>query len=82
MLCSRPYPNTAPSGPPTSVSAAAASASSIRVLWSPPEVTERNGLITGYNILLIDRGSLEQTFYNTSGDTFNLQIEGINFMIP
>lgn len=71
---------TAPSGPPTSVSATAVSTSSIRVMWSPPELTERNGVIVGYQILLRARGSMEQTFYNVSGNTFNLQIEGKNLV--
>ena len=42
----------APSGPPVNVHVSSLAPTSLRVEWSPPSEEERNGLITGYSVLL------------------------------
>ena len=46
----------APNGAPTSVSAQALGAMILEVTWSPPEVENRNGIISGYRLCVIGAG--------------------------
>ena len=64
-----------PSGPPTNVLVTSQSESSIVVQWNPPELFERNGPISGYQVNLTYTNNTNKV-YTVSGFTFNLQIEG------
>ena len=46
--------NLVPSSSPTSLSVTVQSPSVVYIEWSPPPSSEHNGVITGYNISLID----------------------------
>ena len=65
-----------PSGPPAMVQAAISSSlsSSLVVEWMPPEIRHRNGLITGYSVILTNRETAEQLMYNVQ--VLNLHVEG------
>ena len=69
----------APTGAPTDVSGSPLSESSIVIQWSPPELFERNGPISGYDVTLI-YGNGTQGTYQLKGDTFSIQIEGIHVL--
>ena len=51
-LCLQYY--TAPSGPPTSLTASALSSTSILITWQNPDEFDSNGIITTFEIVLID----------------------------
>ena len=53
------------------------SESSIVITWNAPEAFEQNGPIEGYEVTLI-HGNGTQGKYRIGGNTFNIQIEGIN----
>jgi len=65
----------APSGPPTGVLVTSQSESSIVIQWNPPELFERNGVISGYQVKLTYSNKISKV-YTVSGFTLNLQIEG------
>ena len=66
----------APSGPPTDVTAAALSSTSLLIIWQPPESFERNGIITAYQIHVTTSGNETLNTYMVSGNTRSLQVEG------
>ena len=51
------------------------SESSIVIQWNLPELFERNGPISGYQVNLTYTNNTNKV-YTVSGFTFNLQIEG------
>ena len=63
----------APSGPPENVTEVWVSSSSLWLEWRPPSEDERNGVITGYRLLLEREGGQEvrvhtpNTHYNFTG---------------
>ena len=59
-ICSHYLP-TAPSGPPTSVTITSVTASSISIQWEEAACLQRNGLITGYIVLITRDGEAIQT---------------------
>ena len=66
----------APSGPPTMVKIMISSSpsSSLVVEWMPPEIRQRNGLITGYVVILANLETSDQLIYNV--EALNLHVEG------
>ena len=69
--------NLVPSGPPTSVTRELLPSSSVHVRWQPPQLSERNGIISGYTVRLtaLQDGSI--TEYNLQGTASSQQIEGM-----
>ena len=66
----------APSGPPTDVNVTALSSTSLLVTWQPPELLERNGIITAYQIHVTTFGEETSNIYTVSGNTLSLQVKG------
>ena len=48
--------------------------SALVVEWMPPEIRQRNGLITGYVVILTNLESSDQLTYNV--DLLNVHVEG------
>lgn len=69
--------SAAPSGAPTDFQAQALSSTSLQITWNPPEALERNGIITGYEILLVDAQNGTTRLYIINIGTLSFQIEGI-----
>ena len=60
---------TVPSGPPLNISAVEVFSRSFTLTWDLPAPSERNGIITGYNITVTSLDSLfedPQVFFTTS----------------
>ena len=65
-----------PTGPPTSVNVAVLSDTSLVITWQPPELTERNGIIVQYEIILTELQLDKEQRFSTPADSFSLQVEG------
>ena len=84
------YLPTAPSGPPTSVTVTSVTASSISIQWEEAACLQRNGLITGYIVLIkrdgeaiqtvnVDSDARETTTYGLTPSTqFSVSVAAIN----
>jgi receptor-type tyrosine-protein phosphatase Q len=70
-------PPAAPSGPPRSVAATALSSTSILITWDNPGDYDVNGVLTGFEILLIDSRNSVRNFTQPAS-TFSLHLESLN----
>ena len=70
------YHPTAPSGPPTDVVATALSATTVSVSWQPPPLLDQNGVITAYQVVLVDTMDGSRKMSSVSGNTLTLLFEG------
>ncbi len=68
----------APSGPPTDVQVYAVSSTALRITWSPPEPLDRNGVISGYELVLRSTEDGITRNYSVTSDTLSFQIEGVS----
>ena len=57
-------PHIAPSGPPLNFTALSISPSSILLSWEAPTITQQNGLIRSFSILLTDLLTLRQSVHS------------------
>ena len=69
------HSHSAPSGPPTSVTAIALSSTSILITWHNPMDFDLNGILTGFYIGLTDARGNERN-YTQPALTYSLHIEG------
>ena len=69
------YHPTAPSGPPTDV-ATALSATTVSVSWQPPALLDQNGVITAYQVVLVDTMDGSRKISSVGGDTLTMLFEG------
>ena len=72
-------PYTAPSGAPTDVVATALSATTVSVSWQPPALLDQNGVITAYQVVLVDTMDGSRKMSSVSGNTLTLLFEGMPF---
>ena len=67
-----------PSGTPTTFSVENRAATSLSFSWLLPLIAERNGIITGFNLVLIDSVIGEEVYQaNINGTTFFYQFTGL-----
>ena len=71
------YHPTAPSGPPTDVVATALSATTVSVSWQPPALLDQNGVITAYQVVLVDTSDGSRKMSSVGGNTLTLLFEGM-----
>ena len=65
-----------PSGAPTNVTRELLPSSSVHVRWQPPQLSERNGIISGYTVQLTALWDESIIVYNLPGTASSHQIEG------
>ncbi|CAL8099310.1 unnamed protein product [Calicophoron daubneyi] len=66
---------SAPSAPPSEVSASRIDRNRIKLSWSPPSVTEWNGLISGYIIYIYNEMLHERRVLNVSNSVLQTVVE-------
>ena len=66
-----------PSSPPTSVARSVLSSSAVQLLWSPPDPTGQNGIITSYTVIVSNIATSETITYTTSATTTSLVVSGL-----
>lgn len=66
-------PFTAPSAPPQNVTTVEVSSTSVRLSWSPPTFSSRNGIITEYRINVTELTSGRQWLLTSFGTGFVVQ---------
>ena len=63
---------TVPSGPPQSSTASALTARSIQINWQLPALSDRNGVITGYVIVVTSLETIISQQFNTNSTTLTV----------
>ena len=71
-----PHTHTAPSAPPVNVTSHSLSSTSIRVLWDEVPVTERNGIVTGYEV------EYRQMTFSSIEVTQTMETEELSITLP
>ena len=71
------YHPTAPSGPPTDVVATALSATTVSVSWQPPALLDQNGVVTAYQVVLVDTSNESRKMSSVGGNTLTLLFQGM-----
>ena len=71
------YHPTAPSGPPTDVVTTALSPTTVSVSWQPPALLDQNGVITAYQVVLVDTSDGSRKMSSVGGNTLTLLFEGM-----
>ena len=71
------YLSAAPSGGPTNVHLAMQSSGSVFLTWQPPPLSQQNGIISGYTILLTALEDGSSHVYNLPATASSHHFEGL-----
>lgn len=69
---------TGPSAPPTNVNGIATDSRTLTIIWLPPTLEARNGIIVEYEIEIVGQVSGDRISYTTSGNSSSFLIEGLH----
>ena len=76
MYIGLPIPIAVPAGPPTNVVINVRTSTSVSVKWEPPELTDRNGVIIRYNLIVTFVGNDTVQRYPVPANVLAIPIEG------
>ena len=84
MVTNELFLHTAPSGSPVNITIKVQSSQAVLIVWKPPELLLRNGVIIKYHLMVhnLKNGNLTiNTKYAVSGNTSSVLIEGMYAML-